>query len=490
MPPKLTQRMSAQDAAFLYLERPNAPLHIGSIGVYEGTIPYQRFLAHMDARMPQIPRYRQRAVFVPLSLAHPAWADDPGFDIRNHVLHVSLPSPGTDEQLYALCTQLFAPPLDRNKPLWEMYLIDGLEGGRTAILSKVHHCMVDGVSGIELLMAVLDISPEPAPYVDEPPWHPGPLPDATVRLTEAFWDNVDLQRQMLRELQQNVLDPGRPLRQAQDLFRALRASFPFLTTPAPRMPFSGPLSSARSAAFSEVSFVEIREIRTALGGTVNDVVLAILAGALRRYLMAHGIDVNGQEPRVAIPVNVRLEDESGALGNRVSAMLTSLPVGEENPAARLHKIQDHVNELKQENQPGTIELLMRLSSYTPAPLQALGGSMPVVNTMVNLICTNVPGPMIPLYSIGHLMLAHYPMVPLSLDMGLGAGVTSYNQRLYFGLMADPTTLPDIDRLKRFVDESFLELRAAAGVTPTDLPAFVGQTNHQPVTVVSSASEKV
>jgi WS/DGAT/MGAT family acyltransferase len=492
LPSSLTHRLSAQDAAFLYLERPNAALHIGSLAVYEGRVPYEQFVAHLEARMPLIPRYRQRVAFVPLNLGHPTWEDDPTFQVRNQVHHVTLARPGTDAQLFQLAAELFAPPLDRDRPLWEMFVIDGLEGDRSAIVSRVHHCMVDGVSGIELLVATLDISPEPAPppEPEAAAWTPKPLPGTTERLNAALWDNVDQQREIWRDFLEGVANPQRRLKEMQDTMRALGRALPLLARPAPRLPFYTRLTDKRQAAFSEVSFVEIREIRTALGGTVNDVVLAILAGALRRYLSEHGIDVSGIEPRVAIPVNVRLEDESGSLGNRVSAMFAPLPIGEANPVERFRMVQERVTGLKEENQAGAFELLMRAASYAPAPVHALNALAVTSSTAVNMVCTNVPGPMIPLYCVGHMMLAHYPLVPLSLDMGLGVGVTSYNHRLFFGLMADPNAVPDIDRLRECVDESFLELRNAAGVSPAELPALRGQTNgHAPAGAPVAAVEQ-
>ena len=473
MPGKLSRRLTASDAAFLYLERPNTPLHIGSLAVYEGQVPFEPFQEQIRARMPLIPRYRQRVSFVPFSIAHPTWEDDPDFEIRNHVFDVHLPSPGTQENLIEMSARLFAPPLDRNKPLWEMYVIHGLEGDRTAIVSKVHHCMVDGVSGIELLLACLDLSPKPAAPPGAEPYTPPPLPTTRERVVDAFWDNVSEQIAAAREWQKNALDVRPQLRQWNEAIRAFRTAMPWLTSPAPRMPFTASsLSNERRAAFSEMSFVEIREIRTSLGGTVNDVVLAILAGGLRKYLLRHGHRVDGTEPRVMIPVNVRLDDEKGALGNRVSGMLSPLPIGEPDAAARLYKIREQTETLKKENQAGAVETLMRMAQLMPVPAQALAG-VTMTNTMVNMICTNVPGPMIPLYCVGHLLLEHYPLVPLSMNMGLGAGVTSYNHKLFFGLMADPKAMPDVETLKECIDESFLELRAAAGVEVTELPDFFG-----------------
>jgi WS/DGAT/MGAT family acyltransferase len=388
-------------------------------------------------------------------------------------MHVHLPGPGTDEQLFELSSRLFAPPLDRNKPLWEMYVIHGLEGGRTGIVSKVHHCMVDGVSGIELLLACLDLSPTPAPPPEQEPYEPAPLPNPTMRLVDGFWDNVSEQVSAAREWQRNALDLQPQMRQVGDAMRAFRTAMPWMTTPAPRMPFTaGALSKERRSAFSEMSFVEIREIRTSLGGTVNDVVLAILAGALRKYLLRHGQRVDGTPPRVMIPVNVRLENEKGALGNRVSGMVSQLPINEPDAATRLLMIREQTDTLKKDNQAGAVEMLMRMGSFVPVPLQALFG-MTAQNTAINMICTNVPGPMIPLYCVGHLLLEHFPLVPLSLNMGLGIGVTSYNHKLFFGLMSDPKAMPDVEMLKDCVDDAYLELRAAAGVDIVELPEFIG-----------------
>jgi WS/DGAT/MGAT family acyltransferase len=485
MTEKLTHRLTAPDAAFLYFERPNAPLHIGSLGIYQGQVSFQRFLEHMDSRMPNIPRYRQRLAFVPLGLSHPTWEDDPAFDIRNHVFHVDLPAPGNDQQLREVTAEIFAKALDRDKPLWESYVINGIEGDRSAILSKVHHCLVDGVSGIELLMAIVDLTPEPAPPPEASPWEPARLPAAPTRIEGAFWDQVDRSLGAFQEFVQGMIDPQAQWKRTQDLMRAFTLASPYLTRPATRLPFSVTIGPERHLGFSEMSFIEIREIRTSLGGTVNDVVLTVLAGALRRYLLQHGHQVDNLEVRVAVPVNVRLEGEQGALGNRVSMMLTSLPLGEPDAAKRYAAIQTHVNSLKEGHQAAGLEMLSRLGSLTPAPLQAMFGMLPSANTMVNMICTNVPGPMIPLYAVGQLLLEHYPLVPLSLGMGLGIGVTSYNHHLFFGLTADPKAVPDIDFLKQCVDESFLELRDAAGVSASDVPVFAG--NHKPAAPTAVAT---
>lgn len=482
----LTRRLSAQDAGFLYLERSNAPLHIGSLGIYEGELSYERFVQHLDARLPSIPRYRQRVAFVPFQLFHPTWEDDPDFEIRNHVHHVTLQSGGGEQQLAELAAELFARPLDRDRPLWEMFIINGLENGRSALLAKVHHCLVDGVSGIELLMATLDISPDPSPMPEPPPWDPGPLPDPNERLADAFWDQLSLQREALQEFVENLIDPWSRLQQTREVLDALDLTSTWSNQPSPETPFTVELGTERRLAFSDISFVEIREIRASLGGTVNDVVLAVLAGALRRYLILHDYDVEGLEFRVAIPVNVRVDEEQAELGNRISCMLAALPVGEPDPVKQLNIIRERLDQLKQANQAGGLAQLSRMAAYAPASIQALAGLAPPDNTMINLICTNVPGPMIPLYCVGRPMLAHYPLVPLSLNLGLSVGVTSYNHRLYFGLIADPNAVPDVENLKRCLDESFFELRSAAGVAPSEELSFRGQSGNHDGAAASTA----
>ena len=360
MPSELNHRMTAQDAAFLYNERPHAPLHIGSLGVYEGQVPFQRFVEHIDSRMPTIPRYRQRALFVPFGIAHPTWEDDPNFDVRRHIYQIDLPSPGTDAQLRELSVKIFQEPLDREKPLWEMHVINGLEGDRSVILSKVHHCMVDGVSGIELLLAVVDLSPEPAPPPEAEPWVPKALPGTSSQIADAFWDNLATQQEIAQEVQESVFNPRPRFQRVQNVVRSLTNGSPWLSRPAPRTPLTTRLTADRQVAFSEISFPEIRAIRTSLGGTVNDVVIAVLTGALHGYLDSRGYDVTGEEPRVGIPVNVRMEDEKGAMGNRISMMITPLPIGEADPAKRLEAVRARLDQLKQENQAGAMESLTRL----------------------------------------------------------------------------------------------------------------------------------
>jgi WS/DGAT/MGAT family acyltransferase len=469
---QLRRRLSAQDASFLYPERKETPLHIGSIAVFDGAVSYDRLYASVASKMHLIPRYEQVVMPAPFNIGHPTWEWDQNFDLKRHLMRVTLDAPGTDAQLMELAPKLFKGMLDRNKPLWEMYLVEGLEGPRSALVSKVHHCLVDGVSGIELMMIVLDVSADAATPIplSEPAEHPR-ADEPVTRFFDAIFDNVTAEIDRWADSRKSAVDAivtGDTRTRAA--MRGLETALPYLTTPVTRAPFNKPLGGDRKLACSEFSFAEIRAIRAECGGTVNDVVLAVLGGALGRYLEMHGQSTDGRTARILTPVNVRREDETGALGNRVSMLLVEVPVGVRNPVERLKLITEKTDRLKRQNVAGGIELLSNAMNNAPPVLQALAGLFPPPpNTLANMVCTNVPGPMIPLYAVGHRMVAHYPMVPIAWEMGIGCGVTSYDQKLYFGLIADPQAAPDVDRLKEFLDQAFVELRSASGVGKSDLP---------------------
>jgi WS/DGAT/MGAT family acyltransferase len=464
-----SQRLSAQDASFLYFERKEAPLHIGSIGVFDGQISYDRFVDNIRAKLHLIPRYQQVAMPAPFNLGHPTWEWDQEFDLTRHVKQVVL-NGASDDELYAKASELFAPMLERDKPLWELYVVNGLAGDRSALVSKVHHCLVDGVSGIELLMIMLDVSAEPPPPV------PAPLVEKTLpespllRLADALLDNLSDDINRLAARRTLGVDIAGGETQVRSIGRALETAVPYFQVPVARAPFNKPLKGGRSVGFSEFSFQEIRQIRQSAGGTVNDVVLTVLGGALGRYLELHGQTTEGRTARILTPVNVRRDEEKTALGNRVSMLLVEVPVGMSNPIERLQAITLRTEALKRQQVADGIETLSSILGGTPPLLQSLMGRLPTPpNTVANMVCTNVPGPMIPLFCVGHRMLGHYPLVPIAWEMGVGLGVTSYNQKLYFGYMADEGACQDVQRLKEFTDQSFIELRAAAGVDKSDLP---------------------
>ena len=466
----LSRRMSAEDAWFLYFERPDAPLHIGSVGIYEGDIPVEALRASMDARMHLIPRYRQRAVIPPLYAAHPLWHDDPHFSLDRHLHEVRLPEPGDERQLLEASAAIFAEILPRDRPLWDITVVRGLAGNRTAYVSRVHHCLVDGVSGIELLLAVLDLTPNPDPPTPpEEPWQPEEIGSAVETWGDAIFDQWATSLRAWGDWQQTALDARAQMRRATDIARALQVTLPLALRPPFRAPWNKPIGGKRHVAWTEMSFQEVRRIRGVAGGTVNDVMLTLLGGALGRYLRAHGVKTDGATLRLMIPVNVRTEDQKGALGNRVSMMLPELPVGIEDPLARLAAVRDEMERRKSQGQSDAFDALSSLAENIPAAYHALGGLAGVPQGGVNLVCTNVPGPLIPLYSVGHRMLAHYPLVPLAGDLGLGVGITSFDKGLYVGFMADPQIIDDVDLIARYFAEEFGALRTAAGVPESDLP---------------------
>ena len=474
---KLNRRLSSMDAAFLYTEHPTAPMHIGGVDTLDGPVSLARFREELDAKLAFIPRYRQRLVLAPLNIGHPTWEDDPKFDIKNHVVGVTLPSPGTEEQLKKTAGKLFEGMLDRDKPLWKIYLIDGLKDGRSALVSLVHHCMVDGVSGAELLSVILDPSPTPQP-VEKQPFEPTPIPEPGKLFVEAVWDTLGEQIDNWSEMQRNMLRMARTIRagQALPLVRELPGLVRDFAKPVKKLPFnSRNFSGKRKLSWSSVSFAEARAIRGQCGGTVNDVVLAALGGAVRRYMESHNLKTHKQNLRVMVPVSLRSEDQRGSMGNQVSMLPVDVPLGFKDPVKRLQAITERTTILKKARTAEGLNLMMHLWQGAPPAMQALLGSAvfaPSVQTVLgvalfspglHMVCTNVPGPQIPLYSQGRKVLAHYPLLPVAPGMGLNLGVFSYNHRIHFGLIADANVAPDVDKFNHFLDQSFVELRKAAGI---------------------------
>ncbi len=488
--PRLSRRMSAQDASFLYFEKPDAPLHIGSVAIYDGTIDFERAYTSINARMHTIPRYRQRTLIPPFYAGHPTWEDDPGFSLDRHLTLLEL-QPGTSmEQLSEISSAIFEEPLPRDRPLWAMTLITGLQGDRSAIVSRVHHCLVDGVSGIELLLAVLDLvpNPEPTPQPAEP-WEPKTAPNPMESWGEAVFESWAAGVRNFAEAQQNLLDPRAQFRSMTSFARAVEIALPTAFRRAAPTPWNKPIGGKRRAAWTEMNFQEVRCIRSRLGGTVNDVVLTVLGGGLGRYLQGKGVNTDGMKLRFMIPVNVRSESELGALGNRVSMMLPDIPVGIANPADRLVAVRGEMERLKAQEQGNAFESFSRASANLPAVVHALAGMAGIPGGAINLVCTNVPGPLIPLYCVGHRMLAHYPMVPLAADLGIGVGITSYDKDLFMGIMSDSDLVGDVETIRDYISAEFKLLRTLADVPVSDLPTFNGTSSRNGHTDVPSELSK-
>jgi len=469
---ELPTRLSFQDAAFLSFERDSMPMNVGSVGIYDHPIDFAEFVQHVDRRIDLVPRYRQRVLPVPFELGPPRWADDPAFDIHNHVRHASLRPPGTRAQLAELAGRFFAQRLPRDRPLWEMLLVDNVEGG-SAHIARVHHCMVDGVSGVGLLAALLDF--EPRPHRPQPPRRRAPkrVPGAAELVAGAALDRIDDDLRLGERMLLASLDPVGTLRKAGRMARALEVSTEYLAVPAEHAPWNMRLHGPTRLAWHRIPFAETRAVARALGGTINDVALTTIAGALSRWSARDGRRVDHLRMRAAAPVNVRAEHEDGMLGNRVSFMLVGLPLGERDPVRRFRAVHAETSELKAAGQASGIDELFDLVGALPPATQALvGRTLTLPNTVSNLICTNVPGPLVPLYLMGHRMVDHYPWVPLGWRMGLSVAIMSYDSGLYFSFSLDERAPEGMERVAGDLADAFEELRAAAGVTPEPIEAPV------------------
>ena len=464
--PNYDRRLTATDASFLYLERKSAPMQIGAVAILDGDQTYEQFYANMEPRLPKIPRFRQRIVPAPYTLGHPTWQNDPNFDLSNHLFVHDLPSPGTEAQLREAVRPVYSKPIPRNKPLWELHLFRGLAGGKCAVVSSIHHAMVDGVGGNEILGNIYDLKPNhKLPPVQ--PFSAEPIPDSQKRLVDAVWDSSSTTIDAWATYSKEMLEAAQEFntREARQSRQALLKAWPKLFTPLQRLPFNRACSGERHLAWSEFSFSEFRAIRSRLGVTVNDVALTVVSGAIARYARLHKQRTKSRLMRVMVPVNARPASKEGQLGNQVSILPTNIPLGIDDPIERAKEISETMEKLKQS---GIAYDLHRLTNFwggiIPAAYQALFGSlMNPIQPMFNLTCTNVPGPQIPLYFNGLKLERYLPMVPVGHQAGLGCPIFTYNQAIVIGMTADARACPDVDRVKQFMDESFEELRLAAGV---------------------------
>jgi len=461
------QRLAQIDNSFLVYEDDTTAMHVASTQILEaaplrgsdGNIDVDRIVDYVVSRLHRIPRYRQRLMRTPLQ-GHPVWVDDANFNVRYHVRHTALPRPGDERQLKRLAGRVFSQPLDREKPLWELWLVEGLDEDRLAMLAKVHHCMVDGISAAELLSQLL--TPEPVAQVEMPPaWSPRPAP-GTLQL------GLD---EVTRALRAPILLAEGALRVARDedharhhLSERLRALGRLLVEGArivTPVPFNRPIGPYRRVDWWAMPIDRVREVRRRLGGSLNDVVLATASGALARFLeRCRGVDLDSLDFRVMAPVSVRAPEQAGTLGNRVSAWIVPLPLAERDPAARLRRIRETTQRLKKSSQALGAETLTRVTEWTGSTLLSVGARLMSIGTPFNMVITNVPGPRVPLYLLGSRMLETYPLVPLMGQLGLGLALFSYADRLSWGFSADWDLVPDLHDLVAAVEESFEELAAA------------------------------
>jgi diacylglycerol O-acyltransferase len=458
-------RLTALDTGFLHLERSGAHMHVAAILIFEGEPPaYDDLLEAIEGRMHLVPRYRQKLAHVPLGQGRPVWVDDPHFNPRYHLRHSALPGPGSDEQLKNLASRLFALPLDRTKPLWELNLVEGLDGDRFAVISKTHHALVDGVSGVDVTSVLFDTSPDPSPMAAEPrAWLPRPEPTDAELLAQALVERATVPGEAARGLRALTRAPRQMLAQAGEWLVGVGAMAWAGLQPAPATPFNVPIGPHRRYTWVDAELERFKAIKNARGGTLNDVVLAAVALALGRFLRRRGEDTDELVLRAMVPVSVRADTERGALGNRVAAVWAPLPVGAQDPVAVLAEISEAMRELKESGQAVGAQALTSLADFAPPTIMSQAARLQARQRFFNLVVTNVPGPQFTLYLLGRRMLAFYPVVPLAHQQALGIAVISYDGRLGFGLLGDYDAMPDIEALAADLQAAIADLSRAAGV---------------------------
>jgi diacylglycerol O-acyltransferase / wax synthase len=476
-------RLTALDSSFLHLED-NQPshMHVASVTIFEGPAPdYQEFVDGIEARLHLVPRYRQKLAFVPFGQGRPKWVDDPTFNICYHVRATALPPPGGEEQLRILAGRVFAQRLDRDKPIWEVWLVEGLDNNRFAVLSKVHHALVDGVSGADLMTVLFDVSREPAVPEPAEKWQPRPLPSNSQLLGEALVERSTEPAEIVRTIRAAFRGPREFLRNGLEAAGGLTALARGTLRPAPASPYNGSIGPHRRFTWVRVRLGDVKAIKNVLGGTVNDVVLATVTGAARRHLHARGVSTQDLTLRAMVPVSVRSDLEQGALGNRVAAMMAPLPVWCENPTVRLDVVSDAMRNLKSSGQAVGAEVLTRIGGFAPPTIMAQATRIGARQRAFNLVVTNVPGPQFPLYVQGHELLDVFPMVPLAMNQRLGIALMSYNGAINFGLIGDYDSMPDLEDFARYLAESLEELAEAADVTLTTVGIGPAETTARTTT---------
>jgi diacylglycerol O-acyltransferase / wax synthase len=459
-------RLSGLDASFLHIEDATSHMHVASVMLFEGPPPpYDDLIEAIERRLPLVPRYRQRLAHVPLGQGRPKWVDDPHLNLRYHVRATALPSPGSERQLKDLAGRVFSQQLDRDKPLWEIWLVDGVEDDRFALLAKTHHALVDGISGMDIVSVLFDTSPEPAAPTDPGDrWLPRPMPSGAQLLAEALLERATVPAEVARSVRALLRGPRRVLEGVRDAAVGVGAMAWAGINAAPASPYNRPIGPHRRFTWVRADLRDVKAIKDSLGGSVNDVVLAVVAGGLGKHLRRRGQDTDGLELKAMVPVSVRTDLEKGALGNRVAAIMAPLPVWCQEPVARMDIVREELKGLKQGGQAVGAQVLTGLSDFAPPTIMDQAARLMVGRQrLFNLVVTNVPGPQFPLYLLGRRMIETFPMVPLAKNQALGIALLSYDGRINFGLLGDYDLLWDLDDLAEDLQESLAELAEVAGV---------------------------
>ncbi|MGI9100898.1 MAG: wax ester/triacylglycerol synthase family O-acyltransferase [Terriglobales bacterium] len=474
--------LSFGDALFLYLEREGMPLNVASISTFDGVVPLKSCREFVETKLHLVPRYRQRVVAPPLNIGLPSWEYDPHFDIRNHIREARLRG-GTDAEFRALVAEILSATMDRSRPLWDFTLVQGLQRGRTGLIVRVHHCLADGISGVGLMKAVLDESPDVRRGTVKPERVPVSRPlDTTTQVMDgvvtaclsAVQRVLTAHSEMLAFAQQlahvngagsNGAHSNHALPASKAAPEELTRFLPELAAAPARLPFNMVCRGPQKFQWAEIPFAEIREVKRACDATVNDVILTVVTSAIRRYCQAHGVDVRKKFLRIIVPVSIRTQDESAELGNRLTFLPVPIPFGARSPRKLLAAVHERTMFLKNFRVAEMVGFAGTLVGLVPTAVQAMLGplasSLPI--SVGNLICTNVPGPQQALYLLGHQMLTCHPYVPIGGEFGLNCAVLTYNGTAYFGFSGDAQAAPDIHHLRRYTRESFAELKADAAL---------------------------
>jgi diacylglycerol O-acyltransferase / wax synthase len=455
-------RLTAVDASFLSNETSSSHMHVGAILIFEGPPPlYIDFVEHIRGRLHLVPRFRQRIVVPPLEAGRPLWADDVNFNLTYHIRHTGLPEPGGEEELKRLAARAFSQQLDRSKPLWELWLVQGLERDRFAILTKTHHAMVDGVSGVDIGTVLFDLEPVPKPSEHVDDWKPRPEPSTSTLVTRAATDLASAPLKLAERAVEAVRNPETTARRIAEGLEGVGEVVGALADPAPDVPLNQEIGPHRRFVWARSELATFKRIKDGLGGTVNDVVLTVVTGALREWLHGRGVRTEGLELRALVPVSIRTEDERGNLGNKIAVMRGPLPVYVEDPVRRLRIVTEQMEGLKRSKQALGAEVISRFNDFAPPTLLAQASRVNFSTRLFNLIVTNVPGPQLPLYVLGREMEEIFPVAFLPQNHVLAVAIMSYNGRIGFGLLADYDAVGDVDEIAEGISASLAELEEAA-----------------------------
>jgi diacylglycerol O-acyltransferase / wax synthase len=460
-------RLTAVDASFLTNETSASHMHIGAILVFEGPPPkYVDLVEHVRGRLDLVPRFRQRLVVPPLEAGRPLWADDVNFNLTYHIRHTALPEPGGEEQLRRLAGRVFSQQLDRSKPLWELWLVQGLERDRFALLTKTHHAMVDGISGVDIGTVLFDLEPIPEPAAHDDGWVPQREPTTAELIARGAVDAAAAPVKLLERAVEAARHPESAAKRVGEALEGIGEVVGALADPAPSVPLNQPIGPHRRFAWARTELATFKRIKDTFGGTVNDVVLAVVTGALREWLHKRSVRTEGLELRALVPVSIRTADERGDLGNRIAAMRGPLPVYVADPVRRLRVVSEQMEGLKRSKQALGAEVIARFNDFAPPTLLAQASRLNFSTRLFNLIVTNVPGPQIPIYILGRELEDLFPVAFLPQNHALAVAVMSYNGRLGFGLLADYDSLEDVEELAAGLNRALAELEeAAAAATP-------------------------